>query len=124
MRYTDSERGSRFVERILTVVHTCRRQGKKVLDFLGACILACQHNRAPPFPVANHPLNLTRRQIPGVDNQAPSRLVVHAALSFPRSKGLPPFAQWARTSPSHIPFRQLRPGDEAELADLAHLVDV
>jgi transposase len=45
---TDSEQGSRFVERILTVVHTCRRQGKKVLDYLGACILAWRHNRAPP----------------------------------------------------------------------------
>ena len=45
---TDSAQGSRFVERILTVVHTCRRQGKKVLDYLSACILACRHNRAPP----------------------------------------------------------------------------
>lgn len=31
---TDSERGSRFVERILTVVGTCRQQGRGVLDFL------------------------------------------------------------------------------------------
>jgi len=31
---TDSERGSRFVERILTVVATCRPQGRGVLDFL------------------------------------------------------------------------------------------
>ena len=31
---TDSERGSRFVERILTVVATCRQQGRGVLDFL------------------------------------------------------------------------------------------
>jgi transposase len=45
---TDSQQGSRFVERILTVVHTCRRQGKNVLDYLSACILACRHNRAPP----------------------------------------------------------------------------
>jgi transposase len=45
---TDSRQGSRFVERILTVVHTCRRQGKKVLDYLGACVQAWRHNRAPP----------------------------------------------------------------------------
>jgi transposase len=45
---TDSAQGSRFVERILTVVETCRRQGKKVLDYLSACIHACQHQRAPP----------------------------------------------------------------------------
>jgi transposase len=31
---TDSERGSRFVERILSVVATCRQQGRGVLDFL------------------------------------------------------------------------------------------
>ena len=31
---TDSERGSRFVERILTVVASCRQQGRGVLDFL------------------------------------------------------------------------------------------
>ena len=31
---TDSERGSRFVERVLTVVATCRQQGRGVLDVL------------------------------------------------------------------------------------------
>jgi transposase len=35
---TDSAAGSRFVERILTVVATCRRQGRTVLDYLRACI--------------------------------------------------------------------------------------
>jgi transposase len=45
---TESPQGSRFVERILTVVHTCRRQGKNVLEYLGACILAWRCNRAPP----------------------------------------------------------------------------
>lgn len=49
---TDSRQGSRFVERILTVVDTCRRQGKKVLDYLSACIQAWRHNRAPPNLVA------------------------------------------------------------------------
>jgi transposase len=31
---TDSEQGSRFVERMLTVVASCRQQGRSVLDFL------------------------------------------------------------------------------------------
>ena len=50
---TDSPQGSRFVERILTVVHTCRRQGKKVLDYLSACIEAWRHDRTPPSLVPN-----------------------------------------------------------------------
>jgi transposase len=45
---TDSPQGSRFVERVLTVVHTCRRQGKKVLDYLSACIDAWRQDRLPP----------------------------------------------------------------------------
>jgi transposase len=45
---TNSPEGSRFVERILTVVHTCRRQGRKVLDYLSACIFAWRHKRPPP----------------------------------------------------------------------------
>jgi transposase len=45
---TDSERGSRFVERVLTVVETCRRQGKKVLAYLSECVEAWRHDRAPP----------------------------------------------------------------------------
>jgi transposase len=31
---TDSERGSRFVERVLTVIASCRRQHRNVLAFL------------------------------------------------------------------------------------------
>jgi transposase len=34
---TDSARGSRFVERMLTVVATCRQQGRNVLDYLTSC---------------------------------------------------------------------------------------
>ena len=34
---TDSEAGSRFVERMLTVVATCRQQGTGVLDYLTRC---------------------------------------------------------------------------------------
>ena len=41
---TDSVRGSRFVERILTVVATCRQQGRGVFDFL---IRAVQGNLKP-----------------------------------------------------------------------------
>jgi transposase len=50
---TDSQQGSRFIERILTVVHTCRRQGKKVLDYLSACIETWRHGRDPPSLVPN-----------------------------------------------------------------------
>ena len=45
---TDSPHGSRFVQRVLTVVHTCRQQGKNVLAFLSDCIQAWRHGRAPP----------------------------------------------------------------------------
>jgi transposase len=34
---TDSAHGSRFVERMLTVVATCRQQGRSVLDHLTSC---------------------------------------------------------------------------------------
>jgi transposase len=45
---TDSPQGSRFVERVLTVVETCRRQGKKLLDYLSACIASWRHDQVPP----------------------------------------------------------------------------
>jgi transposase len=50
---TDSAQGSRFVERVLSVVETCRRQGKKVLDYLSACIETWRHDRDPPCLVPN-----------------------------------------------------------------------
>lgn len=50
---TDSPQGSRFVERVLTVVDTCRRQTKNVLDYLSACIHAWRLNRTPPSLVPN-----------------------------------------------------------------------
>ncbi len=37
---TDSERGSRFVERMLTVVATCRQRGRDVLAYLTSCFEA------------------------------------------------------------------------------------
>ena len=50
---TDSPQGSRFVERVLTVVETCRRQGRKVLDYLRACIDTWRHDHQPPCLVPN-----------------------------------------------------------------------
>src|SRR3954447_5895376 len=47
-RGTDSESGSRFVERILTVVATCRQQNINVLDYLTRCYQA--HLDGQPAP--------------------------------------------------------------------------
>lgn len=45
---TDSEAGSRFVERMLTVVATCRQQEISVLDYLTRCYRA--HQDGQPVP--------------------------------------------------------------------------
>lgn len=45
---TASASGSRFVESILTVVESCRQQGRNVLDFLTACCEAARKQLAPP----------------------------------------------------------------------------
>jgi transposase len=45
---TQSERGSRFVERILTTISTCRKQGRSVFEFLTDSRLA--HINRTPFP--------------------------------------------------------------------------
>jgi transposase len=45
---TDSPQGSRFVQRVLSVVDTCRRQGKRVLDYLSACITSWRYDRVFP----------------------------------------------------------------------------
>jgi len=45
---TDSERGSRFVERILTVTTTLRQQQRHALAFLTAACEAALHRRRPP----------------------------------------------------------------------------
>lgn len=37
---TKSQKGSRFVERVLTVVESCRRQGRNALDFLCKAVAA------------------------------------------------------------------------------------
>ncbi|WP_419192686.1 IS66 family transposase [Kolteria novifilia] len=45
---TDSEAGSRFVERVLSVVATCRQQGRDVLEYLTECLQAKLHQLEPP----------------------------------------------------------------------------
>ena len=43
---SDSEAGSQFAERLLTVAATCRQQGRGLLEFLVA--VGERHSRAPP----------------------------------------------------------------------------
>jgi transposase len=45
---SDSEAGSRFAERLLTVVATCRQQGRRLLDFLVAAGEAVLRRTASP----------------------------------------------------------------------------
>lgn len=45
---TDSEAGSRFVERVLTVVASCRQQGRNVLEFLIDAIQAAKIGNPTP----------------------------------------------------------------------------
>jgi transposase len=45
---TQSDWGSRFVERILTVVETCRQQQRPVFDFLRDALIAYQTGQAAP----------------------------------------------------------------------------
>ncbi len=45
---TVSAQGSRFVERMLTVVATCRQQGRNVLDYLASCFEAVRSGQAIP----------------------------------------------------------------------------
>ncbi len=45
---TQSDAGSRFVERLLTVAATCKRQGRGLLDFLVQAITASRLGLPPP----------------------------------------------------------------------------
>ena len=45
---SQSERGDRFAERVMSVVRTARKQGKAVLDFMVATIGAYVHGTTPP----------------------------------------------------------------------------
>jgi hypothetical protein len=47
---TRSEAGSRFVERILTVRETCRRQGKPLRQFVMDAVEACRRGEPAPLP--------------------------------------------------------------------------
>lgn len=44
---TQSERGNRFAERLMTIAHTARKQGKDILAFLVAC---CTRHEDEPAP--------------------------------------------------------------------------
>jgi transposase len=52
---TDSTSGSRFVERILTVVASCRQQGRDVLEYLTACCRARRDGTEGPSLVPTAP---------------------------------------------------------------------
>jgi len=45
---TDSANGSRFVERVLTVVESCRQQGRNILAFINDAIHAARTDATPP----------------------------------------------------------------------------
>ena len=55
---TDSARGSRFVERMLTVVATCRQQRRNVLDYLSSCFQAARSRQAIPSLLPGIPLSV------------------------------------------------------------------
>jgi transposase len=52
---TDSAEGSRFVERMLTVVATCRQGGRNVPDDLTSCFEAARRGQAIPSLVPATP---------------------------------------------------------------------
>ena len=52
---TDGEGGSRFVERVLTVVATCRQQGRNVLGFLVDAVQAARTGATPPSLLPSGP---------------------------------------------------------------------
>jgi transposase len=57
---TASESGSRFVERMLTVVATCRQQGRNVLEYLTSCFGADRQGQLIPslLPVTEPAINV------------------------------------------------------------------
>jgi transposase len=52
---SDSETGSRFAERLLTVAGTCRQQGRPLLDFLVAAGEATLQGTAAPSLLLTRP---------------------------------------------------------------------
>ena len=61
---TDSEAGSRFVERMLSVVATCRQQNRNVLELLTACCHARIDGSAAPalLPAQAEPAATVKRR--------------------------------------------------------------
>lgn len=57
---TDSQPGSHFVENILTVVATCRQQGRNILEYLTACCTAACSATAPPSLLPSAPRRRAR----------------------------------------------------------------
>ena len=51
----DSLGGSRFVERVLSVVATCRQQGRNVLEYLTSCFAADCRGQAIPSLLPGNP---------------------------------------------------------------------
>lgn len=51
---TQSERGSRFVERILTATYTLRQHGRDVLGYLRDAVQAFMHGRRSPALIPSH----------------------------------------------------------------------
>jgi len=51
---TQSERGNRFAERIMTVTHTARKLKTNVFEFLTACCRAFANGTRPPLLLAAH----------------------------------------------------------------------
>jgi hypothetical protein len=56
-----SERGSRFVERMLTVAATCRQQGRSVLEYLVAAVEATARGETAPSLLPSRSLEPPRR---------------------------------------------------------------
>jgi len=52
---TDSEQGSLFVERMLTVVAMSRQQGRNVLNYLTSCFEAARNGQAIPHHLPINP---------------------------------------------------------------------
>jgi transposase len=50
---SQSERGERFAERVMTVAHTARKQGIGVLDFITDCCRASACGTAPPMLITS-----------------------------------------------------------------------
>ena len=51
---SQSQRGDRFAERVMTVVRTARKQGKAVLDFMVRSLTAHVDGTAPPGLLGAH----------------------------------------------------------------------